>query len=148
MGYNRRQRTARFPVKTRESPGFRRHSATTKIVSCTRQEVAGSNPVSPTKWCLETSFTIRSPSGGRFCSFWDWRPISGLSEGLVLVRPSRGDTDLAPTFCAISEAPIVSLPDNKTRGLHHHDGAVSNEEVPALFGTSRSSITRLHPART
>ena len=29
--YNRSQRTARFPVNTRESEGFRTHSATTKI---------------------------------------------------------------------------------------------------------------------
>lgn len=31
MGYNRRQRIAWFPVNTRESEGFRRHSVTSKL---------------------------------------------------------------------------------------------------------------------
>jgi hypothetical protein len=46
--YNRSQRTARFPVNTRESEGVRRQSATTKNRACTLQGVASSNPVSPT----------------------------------------------------------------------------------------------------
>jgi len=93
--YNRCQRTARFPVNTRESEGFRRHSATTKLgpepskgsqvlILSARQECLGNARLSETfrsTGCervvatssLSPSWRCRPPDPGPFARRPDFR---------------------------------------------------------------------------
>jgi hypothetical protein len=92
MGYNRRQRTARFPVNTRESEGFRRHSGATKL----RPEPSGGRRVK-CRGADQSIPALSSYSAEAETSYLTWPGRPRRAPGLV-----RSKYSIAPPAVALS----------------------------------------------